>query len=76
MRTTARKGKAMRINCYLFGCSDDFGSCARCGAWLYDEFIDNGWLSGPWFWLCWLVRRLARPVVGHKGDVCGKRYWP
>lgn len=55
----------MRLRCRLFGCALDeiAPECCRCGAFIYDDFIQHGRISYPlWrmreaFWSRWPIRR-------------------
>lgn len=68
----------MRLRCSLFGCiTGKFPCCDRCGADIYGNFIERGWLS-PLFTAWWRLRRkfTRGPFFGRRKCIqCGKWYW-
>lgn len=65
-----------RPRCDLFGCvcAEDYPACHRCGADIYEDFIQTGRLE-PVFRACAAALKLARKFAGKKCAVCGRRYW-
>ena len=64
-----------RIWCRLWGCEveRDFPYCACCGADIYNDFAQRGylwWVRESWWWLKALPARVTR-----RCDVCGRRMW-
>jgi len=65
-----------RPRCELFGCvcAEDYPACHRCGADLYEDFIQEGRLEFL-FRAYWRAQKFVWRVTGKKCEVCQRRFW-
>lgn len=66
--------RARRTVCILIGCVlGNDPCCDRCGAGLYEEYIEVGKLY-PLFQMYWRVRGFIRSLGPRTCQHCGKKY--